>query len=146
MTMALKTRGLPVTRWQDVLPATRYSARLLIVHRMRDSSNLRGDLPAGDLCQRGSPHLVLSYSNVMFEQVKVTLWSTKSSCFRQIHSMLIFDTLMDEKLLCPFDTWLPVETFDDSSQQSPDDNTTPTTSEDTTALDVPSTRNPCSGY
>ncbi len=71
--MALKTRGLPVTRWQDVLP---HSLRSLLC---TPSSNLRGDLPAGAQTQRGSPRLGLSYSNVMFEQARVTLWSTKSS-------------------------------------------------------------------
>ncbi len=104
---------------------------------MRDSSNLRGDLPAEG--QRGSPHLVLSYSNVMFEQVdKVELLQANPQ-YAHIRHPDGRETTVSIRHLAPCgDT----ETFDDSSQQSPDDNTTPTTSEDTTALETPDQENP----
>ncbi len=80
--MALKTRGLPVTRL--------CSARLLIVHCMRDSSNLRGDLR---VCAN----------------VALLTWAcpTQSCSNKQnevellIHSMLIFDMLMATVSLAP---------------------------------------------
>ncbi len=145
MTMALKTRGLPVTCWQDVLPDALHSLRSLLCtatnctpherfFKFERRSSCGGSVPTW-LSSPGpvllKRHVRTNKSDPLVDEVELL---QENPQYAHIQHPDGRETTVSIRHLAPCgDT----ETFDDSSQQSPDDNTTPTTSEDTTALETP---------
>ena len=137
MTMALETRGLPVTRWQDVLPDALHSLRSLLCTATNCTPHERFfkferrsscgptwlSSPGAVLLKR---HVRTSKSDPLVDEVELLQANPQYAHIRHLDGR---ETTVSIRHLAPCG--------DTETQQSPDDNTTPTTSEDTTALETP---------
>ena len=84
VTMAFKTRGLPMACWQDVFPDALHSLHSLLCTAINCSPHERllkyvRRSSVGDLCLPGSLHLDQCCSSVMFILAKMLPWWTKLS-------------------------------------------------------------------